>query len=183
MTPCLLYIRGEPGAGKITVARELEKSLGWKPVWLHDLDVVCRIVGEHPVPRLMEQVTEPIVRHLLARQKNVIFVRPSRDALTVNRMRHVASDEGARFVVVCLTASRETRLERVTSREASEFRIHDAAGLNEYQSARPEQPIDGEYRIATDEMCLAEVCLRIKGILGYEGVLQMGACREGAWKP
>lgn len=165
MTPTFLYLRGCPGSGKITVARVLERELGWRLFWIHDLDGICRIVKNHRIPRLMDEITAPIVRHLLAESHNVIYVRPSRDAETVNRVREIVGASNHRFVLVRLTAAYHDLWRRVTTRPRNDFRVHDKAGLDEYLDSRPETPIDGEHVIDTGNRSPQMVAGEIRRIL------------------
>lgn len=127
-----LYIRGVPGTGKITVARILQRGLRWKLFWLHDLDAIWKVIGSHDVPRLMDQVTAPILRHLCATGENIIYVRPSRDAETVMAAKTIAEEHGYRVVVVRLVADYATLVERVENRPASEFRASSRNDLYAY---------------------------------------------------
>lgn len=79
-----IFIRGRPATGKITVARIIEKELGWKVFWLHELkNTIVDIVKEHRIPRLIDNLTDSILRFIMDRGDNVIFVRPSPDKETV----------------------------------------------------------------------------------------------------
>ena len=140
--PDFLYIRGTPGSGKHTVAKILERDLGWTLFWSHDLDAICRIVGSRAgdcsLARVMDEVTTPIIRHLLEQGKNVIYVRPSRDEETVVQVRNTVQEfDDYRFHLVHLHAQYETLCKRVQSREPSDFRISSVQALKEYVDARP----------------------------------------------
>ena len=79
-----LYLRGNPGTGKITIARQLQQHLGWKIFWFHDLkNAVYNIVQEHRIPRLMDAITVPVIQHLLEKEEDIIYVRPSPDKETI----------------------------------------------------------------------------------------------------
>lgn len=160
-----LYLRGSPGAGKHTVARILARRLNWKLFWLHDLDGICKVVGSHQIPRLMDEVTRPILQHLLAQEQNLIYVRPSRDAETVRRVRELVACSGRRFLPVQLMAPYATLVARVAARPEGDCRIHDEAGLKEYLSARPPSCLAGEVCISTDECTPARVAYRIEELL------------------
>src|SRR3989344_2348153 len=114
-----LYIRGNPGTGKITVARALQEKLGWRLFWLHDLkNAVYNIVQEHRIPRLMDEITVPVVRHLSEKGENIIYVRPSPEKETVENIHQtVQRYPEYRFCVVRLTAEYETVHYRVINRD------------------------------------------------------------------
>lgn len=133
----LLYLFGEPGTGKITVARLLQQRLGWKLFWLHDLDTVCAIVGKYPLPRLMDRVSEAVLDELLATEQDVIYVRPSRDAETRRRIRELALGRYYSYFPICLWTNYATLAERVMRREPDPFRVHTREGLDAYLSERP----------------------------------------------
>ncbi len=112
MQKYFLYVRGNPGVGKITVARILEKELGWRVFWFHDVkNAVYNIVQEHRIPRLMDEVTAPIISRLLSKGDNIIYTRCSPDKETVDKVRSlVTSDASYTFLPILLTASYETCL-------------------------------------------------------------------------
>jgi hypothetical protein len=163
--PVCLYIRGEPGSGKITTATILERELGWKVVWLHRFDVVYEVAGGNPGPKLMDDVLLPVVRHLLTAGQNVIFVRPARGRESVEGVRQVARELGCGFVLVRLTAAPETLSQRVSSRPLLPFRIQTPAELDDYRNARPLDRLMGEHVIDTTDLEPGQVAGRIKGLL------------------
>lgn len=161
--PTLLYIRGVPGSGKITVARILEKELGWTLFWVHDLDPVARVVGSHKIPRLMDDLCSRVIRHLANQEKDIIYVRPSRDAETVRRVYSVfAGRPEYRVVQVLLTASYENLVKRVTSRDCSDQRVKTKADLDDYLNARPGWVGEDSLVINTDDLTPDGVALMIK---------------------
>ncbi len=153
-----LYVRGQPGVGKITISRELEKALGWKLFWFHDLkNAVQDIVKEHRIPRLMDEVVAPVARFLLEKGQDIIYVRPSPDKETVENIRRIVSEKtDYRFVVVQLTASYETLLARVQER-ADPYRISTPEALDSYLREREMAPIEGERLFETDGRTPAQV--------------------------
>lgn len=166
MTPTLLFLRGSPGVGKISVARILSERLGWKLLWLHDLDPIWRIVGKHNDPRFIDQISTPVIHRLLSDHGNLIYVRPARDRESVERQRIATLRTIERFVVVRLTGTIETLLERVVGRIThSEFRIRTEAALTEYLEARPEEAYPGEHELATDGRRPGEIATIIQQIL------------------
>ena len=160
-----LYILGTPGVGKITVARLLEKELGWRVFWFHDIkNAVTDIVEDRRIPRLMDEVTTPILKYMLAKDENVIYVRPSADRETVEHVRDlVAQYPGYQFRPVRLLASYETLVARVTARK-DPYRIQDKAGLDDYMK-RGINKIDGELEVDTDELTPEQVAKAVlKGL-------------------
>lgn len=138
MSRKLLYLFGEPGTGKITVARILQQCLGWRLFWLHDLDPVCAIVGRYPLPRLMDRVSMAVLEEIMDSGESIIYVRPSRDRESVARVLDLAKAAGYESYPVRLWAPRETLEERVSSRKPSQFRIGDEKELALYLDARPQ---------------------------------------------
>lgn len=162
-----LYLRGEPGSGKITVARILEKELGWTLFWLHDLDAICKIVGDHRIPRLMDEITIPIIRYLLKSKKNIIYVRPSRDSETVHLIQDLVNkDTDYNFKLIYLNATYETLCKRVSSRMENNYRIHTKDALDEYRGSRPKIHLPEEEIIRTDYISPEAVAAIIKSYLG-----------------
>lgn len=137
MSKQLLYLLGEPGTGKITVARILQARLGWRLFWLHDLDSVCAIVGRYPIPRLMDRISKAVLEELMADGHNIIYVRPSRDRESVAGVLDLARAASYGTCLVRLWADRDTLVERVSSRGKSACRIGSAEELDRYLLARP----------------------------------------------
>lgn len=132
----LLYIYGDPGTGKITTARILQRRLGWRLFWLHDLDQVCAIVGRYPLPRLMDKISLAVLEAMMDDMEDIIYVRPSRDLETVSRVLDLADQKGYSVYTVRLWADYETMVERIASRERSEFRISSKPELARYFQER-----------------------------------------------
>lgn len=164
-----IYLRGNPGVGKITVARLLEQQLGWKVLWFHDLkNAVYNVVKQHRIPRLMDQVTQPVIKHLLEQGESIIYTRCSPDKQTVEGVqRLVAAHPDYVFHPVLLTAERQTLLQRVAGRN-DPFRISDSADLDDYLNSRQTVPVAGELVIATDELTAEAVAARIVSALRLE---------------
>ena len=162
----LLYLRGKPGSGKITVARILEQQLGFKLFWFHDIkNAVYGIVREHRIPRLMDEITAPILNYLLERKENILYVRPSPDKETVENIRTLTGkDPEYRFVVILLEASYETLQERVQGRD-DPFRITSKADLDSYLSERSMAEIPGEHIIQTDALDPTQTAAEIVRII------------------
>lgn len=173
MSHRFLYLFGEPGTGKITVARILQERLapsegsrGWKLFWLHDLDTVCQIVGRYPLPRLMDRISEAVLDELLDGQ-DVIYVRPSRDTETRERVRALAESKGYRTYSVRLWAPYETLVKRVEERvSGSKYRASSRADLDRYLTNRPGNITSiGECLVNTDRISAREVADQIMGLI------------------
>ena len=157
-----LYIRGNPGTGKITVGKIIEAKLGWKLFWFHDLkNTIFHIVHEHRIPRLMDEVTGPIIRHLLQKGENIIYIRPSPDQETVeNIQRIVTKHKEYQFRVVRLTASLATLYDRVSARQ-DPYRITSKEDLESYLQERTMADIAKEKVISTDDLTPEQVANQV----------------------
>ena len=162
-----LYIRGNPGTGKITIARQLQNKLGWKLFWFHDLkNAVFNIVQEHRIPRLMDELTVPVAKFLLAKGENVIYVRPSPDKETVENIRNtVAEYPEYKFAVVRLVADYDILHDRVTRRE-DPYRITTKEALDEYLGGRQVADVEGEIIIDTSKLKPEDVAEYLMKALG-----------------
>ena len=161
-----IYFRGAPGVGKITVARLLQERIGWKLFWFHDLkNAVQRIVGEYRIPRLMDEVTIPVIRYLLAQRQNLIYVRPSSSLVGIEKIQQlVTTNLSYQFVVVRLEASYKTLQSRVTER-SDPYRIDTQKKLDEYLANKSVADFPGEHRIDTDGLTANEVATQVEAIL------------------
>ncbi|HSX42055.1 MAG TPA: AAA family ATPase [Candidatus Saccharimonadales bacterium] len=157
-----LYLRGEPGVGKITVARIIQKTLSWKLFWFHELkNIIFDIVEEHRIPKLMDQVTLPVIKFLLAQNQNIIYVRPSPDPKTINIARRaVEKFPNYRFLVVTLAAPYETLAKRV-SRRNENYRISNRTDLDKYLKDKPSVNYRGEIVIETDGLSPKQVAEKV----------------------
>jgi predicted kinase len=166
VTKHFLYLRGDPGVGKVTVARLLERDLGWRLFWFHDIkNAVFNVVREHRIPRLMDDVTLPIMKYLLEHGADIIYVRPSPDKATVERARQLLDQyPHYRFYSVRLTARRDTLAERVEQRD-DPYRISSRRALDEYLDSRPVAAVEHELLIETDDLSPAEVAAKIKAFV------------------
>lgn len=166
--PTCLYLRGAPGSGKHTVARILERDLGWPRLWVHHFDAVYRAIGDYKVPNLTDELMLPVCVHLMLKKKNLIVVRPSRNINLMIDVSSHAESYGHRFVPVRLTAKYDTLVTRVTRRAVgneSPFRLTTRTALDEYLKDRPEENWIGETVVPTDLMTPEQVAGRIKELL------------------
>lgn len=162
----LLFIRGEPGSGKITTARILERELGWPLVWFHDFDFL-RSMLKSDADAIIGDAVYATLHGMMGRGHNIIYVRPSRTPETVDRVRKLAAYHNYRFLLVGLTASYAELCNRVESRERREYRIGDRNGLDEYLS-RPEcYEFEGQVAIDTTGISPMAVAERIKAIVAH----------------
>ena len=102
--PTVLYIRGEPGSGKSTVARVLERDLGWPLVWVHHFDPIYAAIGEHRVPDLTDKLIRSVALHLMVQDRSMIVVRPSRQTWGMECVAKDAKANRYKFVPVRLAA-------------------------------------------------------------------------------
>jgi len=169
MSKHFIYLRGQPATGKITIARILEKELGWKVFWFHELkNAVYDIVKEHRIPRLMDDLTRPILQFLLERGDNLIYVRPSPDKETIESVDSLLKEfPDYDMKVIRLTATYDTLLERVKNRE-DEYRISTKEDLDEYVNSRAETPFPGEFSVATDGRTPEDIANEIIKIVNSE---------------
>ena len=168
MSKQLLYLFGEPGTGKITVARILQERLGWRLFWLHDLDSVCAIVGRYPIPRLMDRISKAVLEELMADGRSIIYVRPSRDRESVAGVMDLARAAGYGTCLVRLWADRETLVGRVSSRGKSLCRIGSAEELDRYLMARPATSGLGAVTVSTVGKPPEQVADEIQHLLNKE---------------
>ena len=166
MSKHLLYLFGEPGTGKINVARILQERLGWRLFWLHDLDSVCAIVGRYPLPRLMDRISLAVLEELMESGESIIYVRPSRDRETVERGLTLATWSGYSCSLVRLTAERATLVKRISSREPSAFRVSSEAELDRYLGSRPASSRNmNAVSVSTEDRTAARVADEIQRII------------------
>lgn len=163
-----LFIYGSPATGKITVARILQKKLGWKLLWFHDIkNAVYEIVKVHRIPELMNEVTEPIIKFLLAGNDDIIYVRPAGNAETINRVKKIVElSSDYNFTLVRLDASYETLLSRVSARK-DEYRICSKEDLDKYLADKggTPKPFPGEFIVSTDDKTPEQVTAEILALL------------------
>lgn len=136
MSKRLLYLFGEPGTGKITVARLLKERLKWRLFWLHDLDKVCSLVGRYPLPRLMDKISLLVLEEMMLSGDDIIYVRPSRDAATIHRVLDKAKLYNYEATAVRLTATYDELVRRVTKRPKDDFRLNTQEQLDTYRKER-----------------------------------------------
>ena len=164
--PTVVYLRGAPGTGKRTVADVLERDLGWPVLWVHHFDAVYKAIGEYKVPLLTDELMGRTADHLMKRGRDFLMVRPSRSSWSVAYTAGIARANGYKFVPVRLTAAYPVLAQRVTRRwHESPFRITTREALDEYLSARPEEPFPGEFEVKTDALTPEQIAGRIKELL------------------
>ena len=161
----VLFVRGYPAVGKITTARSLEKELGWKVLWIHDIkNVIFNVIGDHNLRNLMKTVLEAILKELMERNENVIFVRTAMNNETVERVKQlVESQDDYDFQLVTLLASKETLLSRVASRETDLHRPSSQQELEMYLDRVPDHESfsDKEIVVDTDKLSVEGVTQQI----------------------
>jgi broad-specificity NMP kinase len=165
-----LFIRGLPASGKISIAKKLEKKLGWKIIWLHSIkNAIFDIVKEHNLSELMRKVMEPITEYVLDSGNSIIFVRPATKTKTVLRMKKlVAKYPDYRFDLVTLVADQVELLKRARARK-DPYRINNKTRLNEYMSRSGNiQPIKDELFIDTTNQSLKKTVDQICEHFGYK---------------
>lgn len=147
----LIYFRGYPGVGKTAVAKVLQEKLGWRLFCFHDLkNAVYNVVQEHRIPRLMDELTVPVIRFMMDRGDNVIYVRPSPDRETVENIQNLAAQyPDYEFTIIRLNAPYETLLKRVMERN-DPYKINTQEDLDSYINSREVADIEGELVINAD---------------------------------
>jgi len=168
--PVALYLRGAPGTGKNTTARILERGLGWPRLWVHHFDPLYRIVGDHRLPDLTDRLMRVAANYLMEQRRNLLVVRPSRQTRGMECVQDEAKKFGYTFIAVRLTASYESMLARVQSRQnESPFRVNSKDGLDEYLNSRKEEEFANEIVISTDKMNPEEVAAKIRELIPSGG--------------
>lgn len=166
MSKYFIYLRGQPATGKITVARLLERELCWKVFWFHELkNTVYDIVKEHRIPRLMDELTSPIIRYILDKGENLIYVRPSPDKETIETVEHIIAEyPNYQSYVFRLTASYDTLVARANGRD-DPYRISNQKDFDDYINSRNETDVTGEYAIDTTDLTPEQVTEQIISIV------------------
>lgn len=165
----LLYIRGEPGAGKITTARIVAQDLGWKLLWFHDFDFLRDLVGAKHADQVIGDAVYEVLKGVFRNQQDVIYVRPSRTPVTVERIRNLALLNGYEFILVGLTADYMSLSERVSTRKASKYRINSTEMLDEYLSRPEHYEFPGQITIDTTNLSPIEVAVKIEEAIDDQG--------------
>ncbi len=134
--------------------------------WLHDLkNAVYNIVQQHRIPRLMDEITAPVIRHLLDQGHNIIYVRPSPDKQTIDQIKDVVDAyPDYQLHNVRLIASYDNLLQRATSRD-DPHRISNKEDLDEYLLSRQTTELVGEHVIDTDALAPEQVASRVLAVL------------------
>lgn len=160
--PVFIYLKGVPGTGKITVARILKRKLGYRLFWFHDLkNAIFRIVKEHRLRALMNEVTGPIVKYLVNKSENVIYIRPSADPETVKAVGAIVKATGHKFVVINLTANYKELVKRVSGRR-EKYRISNKKDLDAYLATLPgNSRVPGEHNLDTSRLTPEQVADKI----------------------
>lgn len=140
-----LFIRGMPGAGKISTARELESRLGWRIFWQHSIrDAIVDIVGDHFISELADEVMKPIIHFLLKQKDNVIFVRSDIDGKMAKYIaKFLKKINGYKLCFVSLTAEKDILLKRCLAR-SDHHRIPSKERFDKYLRSKP--PLKRLYR-------------------------------------
>ena len=113
-------------------------------------------------------MTQPLIRFLLDRGDNIIFVRPSPDKETIETMLKTLSNyKDHKVSVVRLHASYDTLLDRATGRE-DPYRITSKKALDEYLNDRDQVAVPGEYVVDTDGLTPEQVTTKILEALPLE---------------
>jgi broad-specificity NMP kinase len=161
-TKHFLFLRGKPGVGKITVAKLIEKELGWKVFWHHDLkNAVYDIVKDHHTSRLMDELMVLVLKFMMERGDNIIFVRPSLERETVEVVAKVLGGNPDYEVhVVRLEASYDTLADRISGRD-DPYRISNKKDLDDFFARKVVADIDGEHIIETDGLKPEDVAKKL----------------------
>lgn len=149
MRPTLLYIRGVPGSGKHTIGRIIADRLQWSYLWLHD---VYKMPFADPIEIARSVI--PALANQMREGKSIVFTRPSRLRSTVEAAAVLAGHCGYDFRVVRLTASRNTLLQRVTTRDRHDWRVSDSEGLDEYLRDGGPERYPGEKEVVNEAVSM-----------------------------
>ena len=114
----------------------------------------------------MDDVTIPVIRYLLEKDQNLIYIRPSMTGnVAVEKIRTlVNSYPQYQFIVIRLNASIETLKTRVIERK-DPYRIQTAEKLDEYFASKTLSDIPGEHVVETDGLTAQMVTERITEIV------------------
>jgi gluconate kinase len=124
----LIFLHGMPGAGKLTVARELAALTGFKLFHNHlTVDLVSSVFefGSPPFVELREEIwLEVFSKAAKAQVAGVIFTFAFEKTVRedfVDRVRSAVESQGSEVIFVKLTCSPEVLEKRLTSDSRSRF--------------------------------------------------------------
>lgn len=118
--PCLVLMAGLPGSGKSTLARALGTRLGWPII---DKDVILSAMLDDVPERLAQPAAYAVMLALgremvVTHQRSVILDSPATWQDTVIAARDICQQGNATLRVLLCLADRDTRNERVHTRQA-----------------------------------------------------------------
>jgi predicted kinase len=160
----LVALKGMPGSGKSTLGREISKRLGWPIIDKDDvkdlIDGRCDDSGT-----LAYSVMFNIARRQLQQGLNVICDSPLTYADLYAQARRVASEAGAKLVVLeCVCSDEEEWQRRIDARGELDLPAHHMSSWEKLQAYRQfvEEKVD--YPVA-DERLLLDTCRPVGELL------------------
>jgi shikimate kinase len=184
--PVAIIIYGMVAVGKLTVAKALQKELGYKLTHNHLVNDLAwsifdrgTLEGNSLIERLRYEVYEEAVKHgvsvIITHCYDHNYVSPTglSDPEYLKTLEEKLENAGARTFFVHLQADKQALLERVQGESRHEFRkLTDVSKMEEYleaksTDARTSAPVKNNVVINTTAMTAEEVATMINHQLQY----------------
>ncbi|MBO0813264.1 MAG: hypothetical protein J2P23_14640 [Microlunatus sp.] len=154
----LIFLHGPAASGKLTIARALERRLGY-PVFHNHLtvDLVTTVFtfGSAPFVRLREQIWLSVISEAARTGQSLIFTFAPETTVEIgfpDRVRAAVTDNGGRLCSVQVSVSRQAQEARIANASRAEFhKLTDVTLLREaHRNAIPVEQPDSDLIIDTD---------------------------------